>query len=400
MSNYELLLSNLDKLEKNISILSENSLSLDKYFLPTNDIIKNLIKIENPYLSSDDINLMVDGFGSKEDLENIRNGSSISTSKTINDLLDLENQVDSESKSLIVSNIVDNSLSDIESLNTPSDTYYQKAEDIKNDIKNSFDIFQQKAKDLLLETNISSLMIINSIPGSILSGSVAPFVPNIPGAISSISNVMITLVGLKSKFISLLPELKKVKKINLILNKNGVNIISGFLNALITLLLGPIINILKAIKEFIKRAISALLSHTEARKEEKRARKIAKQLRNYKYLPNNNFNSVDEDDKDDIELILEEWEVVEVGAKKPGKLGKVKRKNSIEETLSKLDDLSNQLDDFENLVPSIDTPDNTELLYDVELSNGDILLGLNINEVNALSSKYELIFASSISPSN
>lgn len=401
MSNYKTFLTNLDKLEENIGILSENSVSLDKYLLPTNEIIKNIITIENPFLSQDDISLMVDGFGTKEDLENIRSGITTTSSKTINELLDLETLVDSDSKSILVSGIINESLTTISTypLNNKSDTYYQKAEDIKTDIKASFDIFQQKAKDLLLETNISSLMLINSIPGSILSGSVAPFVPNIPGAISSISNVMITLTNLKNKFISILPEIKKLKKINLILTPKGVNIIAGFLNALISLLLGPIINILKAIKEFINKAIGALLSHTTSTKEEKRARKIAKQLRNYKYLPNNNFNSVDDEDKDDVELILEEWEVIDVGAKKPGKLGKVKRKNSIEETLTKLNDLSNQLDNFTNLVPSIDLNDEYEVLYDIELSNGEKLLGLTLKEVNDLSSKYDLIFASSVTPS-
>lgn len=401
MSNYKIFLTNLDKLEENIGILSENNISLDKYLLPTKEIIKNLITLENPFLSQDDISLMVEGFGSKEDLENIRFGIITTSSKTINELLDLESQVDSDSKSILVSDIINDSITNISTypLDNKNDTYYQKAEDIKTDIKTSFDIFQQKAKDLLLETNISSLMLINSIPGSILSGSVAPFVPNIPGAISSISNVMITLTNLKSKFISILPEIKKLKKINIILTSKGINIISGFLNALISLLLGPIINILKAIKEFIKKAISSLLSHTSSSKEEKRARKIAKQLRNYKYLPNNNFNSVDEEDKDDVELILEEWEVIDVGAKKPGKLGKVKRKNSIEETLTKLNDLSNQLDNFDNLVPSIDVNDEYEVLYDVELSNGEKLLGLTLKEVNGLSSKYDLIFASSVTPS-
>lgn len=398
MTNYTMFLSNLDKLEENISLLSENTLSLDKYMLPTNEVIKKLLQVENPFLSEDDIGLMVDGFGSKENLDNIRSGITNSSSKTINEILNLESQVDSDSKSILISTIIDDSLTESKNqLNNETDSYYKKAEEIKTDVKNSFDIFQQKAKDLLLEINISSLMLINSIPGSLLSGSVAPFVPNIPGAITTISNVIITLTQLKNKYISILPEIKKLKKINLILTGSGLNIVSKFLNSLLSLLLGPIINVLKSIKEFIKKALSALLSHLDPRKEEKRARKIAKQLRNYKYLPNNNMNQVDEEDQDDVELILEEWEVVSVGSKKPGKIGKVKRKNSIDDTLLKLTDFSSQVDEFDKLIP-IDSNEINELLYDVELSNGDKLLGLTIQQVNSLSSQYELIFASSIAP--
>ena len=55
---------------------------------------------------------------------------------------------------------------------------------------------------------------------------------------------------------------------------------------------------------------------------------------------------------------------------------------------------------FIEKMSDITIPDDNELLYDVELSNGDKLLGLTIQEVNSLSSKYELIFASSISLSN
>jgi hypothetical protein len=402
MSNYEILLSNIDKLEENILILSENPISLSKFLLPTNEIIKKIIMIENPLISTDDIALMVDGFGSKEDLDNIRNGITTTTSKTFNELLDLEAQAGSDIKYEEIKQLVNDSIGELVTypLNNPSDTYFQKAEELKLDIKNSFDIFQQKTKDLLTEVNISSLMIANSIPGSLLSGSITPFVPNIPGAISNISNVMLVLKSLKSKFISILPELKNIKKINIILTSKGVNVISGFLNGLISLLNGLILNILKKINDFINLAINSLLSHINSTKEEKRARKIARQLRNYKYLPNNNFNQVDDEDKDDVELILQEWEVVEVGSKKPGKIGKVKRRNSIEDSLSKLNDLSNQLNDINDLLPTLDVDDEFETLYDVELANGEKLLGLTIQEVNSLSSKYELIFASSIVPSN
>ncbi len=400
MSNYSKLLNNLELLEENINNLSSNPFSIDKYLLPTDKIIKNIILIENPYISTGDIDIMIDGFGTTEELKDIRNGISKSKSKTIDNILDIESEVDSEVKSSAISKIIDDSLSESNaySLNNPTDVYFQKADNLKKELVNSFNVFQSKSKDLLLETNISTLMITNSIPGAILSGSVAPFVPNIPGAISVISNVMITLTQLKSKFISLLPELKNLKKINLILSGSGLNIVSSFLNNLISLLIGPIFKVLMLVSDFIKNAIGSLLKHTDSKKEQKRARQIAKKLRSYDYLPKNDYTSVDADDIDDVELILEEWTVVDVGAKKPGRLGKVKRKVNLNDSLKILEDSLSTIDDFKELLPdlnnidSIDTIDSSSIVYDVELSNGEILYGLTIEDVNLLKENYEITF--------
>lgn len=394
MSNYIKLVKNIDLLEENINSISSNPFSIEKYLLPTNEIIKKIISLENPYISKDDIDLMVDGFGTKEDLENIKNGTLDSNSKTLESILNIKDQFDSDSKSIVASKIIEDSLleNNVFPLNDPTDLYFQKAESIKKEVLDSFNIFQSKSTDLILESNIASLMIVNSIPGALLSGSVAPFVPNIPGAISVISNVMITLTQLKSKYISLLSELKILKKINLILAGSGLNTVSSFLNKLIIVLTGPIIKVLKLISNFIKKAIGSLLKHTDSKKEQKRARKIAKQLRNYNYLPKNDINSVDEEDVDDVELILEEWVVVEVGSKKPGRLGKVKRKENLNESLKILEDSLSSIEDFKNILPDTNESDIDILIYDVELESGEILYGLTIEEVSSLKEKYEIVF--------
>lgn len=394
MSNYIKLVKNIDLLEENINSISSNPFSIEKYLLPTNEIIKKIISLENPYISKDDIDLMVDGFGTKEDLENIKNGTLDSNSKTLESILNIKDQFDSDSKSIVASKIIEDSLleNNVFPLNDPTDLYFQKAESIKREVLDSFNIFQSKSTDLILESNIASLMIVNSIPGALLSGSVAPFVPNIPGAISVISNVMITLTQLKSKYISLLSELKILKKINLILAGSGLNTVSSFLNKLIIVLTGPIIKVLKLISNFIKKAIGSLLKHTDSKKEQKRARKIAKQLRNYNYLPKNDINSVDEEDVDDVELILEEWVVVEVGSKKPGRLGKVKRKENLNESLKILEDSLSSIEDFKNILPDTNESDIDILIYDVELESGEILYGLTIEEVSSLKEKYEIVF--------
>jgi hypothetical protein len=394
-SNYDKLIENIDKLQYNINSISGSSFSINDYMLPNDEIIKNLIKEENPNISPNDIELMVYGYGNLEDLDNIRNGITANSSNSLINTLDLENQVDSETKSILITEIVNNSLinNTIYPLNNQSDPYYKKVEELKTTISNTFNLFQQDSKDLVLETNMASLMIVNSIPGALLSGSVAPFVPNIPGSISTLSNVMITLSQLKGKYISLLPHLSILKKINLVVGGRNLNIISSILNTLINILIGPIVKILKLINDFIRRAINALLGNSDARKEEKRARKIARQLRNFNYLPNNNFSKVDEDDKDDVELILEEWDIVNVGSKKPGRLGVVKRKNTIDEAITILENSLSQIEDFNNILIESDE-DNTRIVYDVELSSGEILYGLTLDDVNSLKEKYEIIFSS------
>jgi hypothetical protein len=162
------------------------------------------------------------------------------------------------------------------------------------------------------------------------------------------------------------------------------------------------LSILLSIEDFIKRAISAIKNSTSSDKEGRRARTIARRLRSMEYLPNNDFVRVDEDDIDEVERILEDWEVVKTGkyidqTKIEATLGEVKRKVSIDELLKELDNLDNVVVNVKDLTGiSGDFEENVNediVVFDVELPNGEKIIGLSEEELDGLRSTYNVIFS-------
>jgi hypothetical protein len=260
--------------------------------------------------------------------------------------------------------------------------------------------FVRKVVELVKEIAFAVVTIGTSISGGV--GMLAPFAFNVPGMITMILDIIMLLLSLKSKALDALSIFPFFSVLNVLCSEAALNTISAILSKLYRILKNSILSILLSIEDFIKRAISAIKNSTSSDKEGRRARTIARRLRSMEYLPNNDFVRVDEDDIDEVERILEDWEVVKTGkyidqTKIEATLGEVKRKVSIDELLKELDNLDNVVVNVKDLTGiSGDFEENVNediVVIDVELPKGEKIIGLSEEELDGLRSTYNVIFS-------
>lgn len=389
-TNYEKLIENIEKAEKNLVAPGFN---MNDYLLSENDIVKNLIAIRNPNMDKGDINLMVDGLQSEGE-----------KSKSLLTMDNLKEQGDTEFKKKQISDTVADAKQNLDKTGIPipqTDFLYQEAKDLKRMmIEKTFE-FVRKIQELIQDIAFAAIALVQAIPGSIQL-IITPVFPvpafNIPGMITMLMNIILTLNTLKSKCADVKGIFVYFSKLNIVCSPEDADSVAGILNKFNDTLDNTICSFTAKIDAFTGSASKAIKSSLDPAEEGKKVRTITKQLRKMNYLPDNNFNKVDEDDEDGVKSILEEWEVID----RTHKTKAVRRKkasqdaiNSALSSIESLDSINNELKELTN-VKQPDTSSNETIVYDVELPDGNIIKGLTKDEVDGYAATYNVIYSPNV----
>jgi hypothetical protein len=373
-TNLDKLLIQIDDTEK---LLGDSTFDINKFLLPDSEVVKNLILLRSPGMSNEDADIMVYG------LNNNNNKSFIELDK-------LSNEVDTDYKKNEVNGIVSKTKKQLETpIIKENDSYYQEAKNIKLNLKEKSSDFVRKIKELLEEVSIGGITLSQSIPGAI--GLLMPYGFNVPGMITMIMNILLTLKSIKSKSIDVRNIFIHFKDIKIACSTKDANIVAGVLNGLFKTLNDVILSFIQKIEDFIKTILSIFKTQMSSENEGKRIKKTSRKLRKLKYLPNNNMEDVDEDDQDEVETILSDWEVINKNSKTNALRRKQESKQKIDSALADLEKLSNINNELKNLITIEEDPEVStieENLYDVELPNGQILYALTREQIENLKPIY------------
>lgn len=389
--------SELDKLltaiEEQEKKLKAPGFDINEYLLPDSEIVKNLIAMRNPNMSEGDINLMVYGLGGQGE-----------ESKSIAEMDKLSEEADTPFKKKQIDDTVVDVKNNLEKTGIPipkSDYLYEEAKDIKRMmIEKSFE-FVRKIKELLQDIAFAAIALSQSIPGSILLIS-TPIFPlpsfNIPGMITMLMNIILTLNSLKSKCADVKGIFIHFSKIKIICSEKDANIVAGILNGLNKTLDTTICGFTSKIDEFVSSASSAMKSSLNPAEEGKKIRTITKQLRKIDYLPNNNFDDVDDDDVDSVNNILNDWEVIDRTHRTRAVRRKKESKDALDNVLSSIEKLDNLNNDLKELTTVKEPVGKVEqiIVYDVEFPDGKIVKGLTKDEVDGYVATYNVIYSPNV----
>jgi hypothetical protein len=389
-TNYEKLLENIEKSEKGLSTPGFN---MNDYLLPEIEIVKNLILVRNPGMSKGDINLMVDGLESTGE-----------KSKSIEDLDRLKDQGDTDFKKKQISDSVNDTKMNLSKGGIPipkTDFLYQEAKDLKRIMIEKTYEFVRKIQELIKDIAFAAISLVQAIPGS-LQLIISPVFPvpafNIPGMITMLMNIILTLNSLKSKCADVKGIFVYFSKLNLVCSPSDADKVAGILNNFNETLDNTICSFTNKIDAFTGSASKVIKSTLDPTEEGKRIRTITRQLRRMDYLPDNNFNKVDEDDEDGVRSILEEWEVIDRMNRTKAVRRKKSSQDAINSTLSSIESLDSINNDIKELT-SIKEPVskfNETIVYDVELPDGTIIKGLTKDEVDGYAAIYNVIYSPNV----
>lgn len=393
-SELDKLLTNIEDQEKK---LAAPGFDMNQYLLPDSEIVKNLIAMRNPNMSKGDINLMVDGLGGSGD-----------ESESIAEMDKLSEEGDTPFKKKQINDTVDDSKNNLDKTGIPipkTDFLYEEAKDLKRMmIEKSFE-FVRKIQELIQDIAFAAIALIQAIPGSIQL-IITPVFPvpafNIPGMITMLMNIILTLNSLKSKCADVKGIYVYFSKIKIVCSEKDANTVAGILNGMNKTLDTTICGFTSKIDAFTGSASSAMKSSLDPAEEGKKIRTITKQLRKMDYLPNNNFTDVDEDDVDGVNNILTEWEVIDRTHKTRAVKRKKESKDALDNALSsieKLDNLNNELKELTTIKEpegGATTPIDELIVYDVEFPDGKIVKGLTKDEVDGYAATYNVIYSPNV----
>lgn len=401
--SYNRLLEDISSVENELGTIVPG-FNINDFLLDNKGIVKKLIESENPSMTKEDIDLMTDGFKSIGNNSNNNSDENLSfqnLSESEEELSNLSQLGDTPFKRNLINESVINEVNSQKQYPLTEDSpYYKKARELKRTIKAKIMEFVRKVTELVREIALAVITIGTSIPGGV--GLLAPFGFNVPGMITMILDIIMLLLSLKSKALDVLSIFPFFTSLNLLFSRSALNTISSILSNLYRVLKNSILSILLSIENFINKALSFIKNNMSKEKEGRRARSIAIKLRAVEYLPNNNFEYVREENVDEVEIILEEWKVVKTGKytnfrKREATLGEVERKTNINDLMKELDNLENvktNVKDLTGISGEFEDNVNEEIIvFDVELPNGEKIIGLSEEELDGLRSTYDVIFS-------
>lgn len=404
---------------------------ISSFLLPTNEVVKNILIMENN-LSEEDAELMVDGFvpsapkspvdpslpdsglAPVDDATKASGSKVRKKSKSQKEIENLKNDSDTKHKTKLIDESVNSNIELVSDTDTGAplsskSPYHKKAKEILLLIKEKVTQFFRKVKELIKEIAATVVSIISSIPGSTLM--VAPFAFNVPGMITMLMQMISILSMLSSKVADLTSFFKYFKMLPLVLSPKDLNKVSGIIDKSynsISLAFKPLE---KSIEKFQSVSLSTIKSLSD---NPKSARTVTSRLRKLKYItwslpgignpPFNKYsirgiNNVEEDDRDEVEDILTQWDVVFLNNRKIA----VRRKKAVDgdgkeiniddliKGVSKIDEL---VSDIKVNLPDTDTDDN--FIYDVRFSDGRTLSGITRQEVDGLVVAYNVIYSENV----
>ncbi len=391
------LMKTIDKVEKKPI---PGVFDISSMLLPTNEVVKNILIMEDN-LSKEDAELMVEGFAGNTGKKK---------SKSEKEIDSLKDEADTKYKSELIKKSVDdnkNSLTDTDTgapLSSKS-PYHKKAKEILLLIKEKVTQFFRKVKELIKEIATVTVAIVSSIPGAGLM--VAPFAFNVPGMITMLMQMIQLISMLASKVADLVGFFKYFKMLPLVLSPDNLNKVSSLINTSYRGVSKAFSPLQKSIDKFNGVSKNVINSKSNS---EKFGKSVTKRLRKINYIKWNDATSlsppfnqyiiqkskVKEDDLDELEDILEQWEVVRLNNRRNA----VRRKKLIDVNGDKvnIDDLLGLLDDLvgdiQQNLPEVSEED--DVIYDVRFSDGRNLFGVTRKEVEDLESTYNVIYSDNV----
>jgi hypothetical protein len=372
---------------------------ISELLIAEEEVVKKILIMESN-LSEEDADLMVYGF--VDDL------SGRKKSKSQKELESLLSEGDTKFKRSLIREEINNSIEEISGTDTGAplsskSSMRKKAREILNLIKEKITQFFRKVKELIREIGTSVVSVVSSIPGATLL--VSPLAFNIPGMITMLMQIVHLLSLLSSKFADLASFFKHFKMLPLVLSPSDLNKVSNLINKSYTSVSTAFNPLEISIKNFNKTYTSIIRSQLN---NPRPARSITSRLRKLNYIKWSSIDSeytikgienVDEDDKDEVEDILEQWEVVFLDRKRSA----VRRKKIIDSDGNEIDtnSLLGSLDNIDDILNEIkinlpEVSESDDFIYDVQFSDGRSLFGITKQEVDGLEVTYNVIYSENV----
>lgn len=404
MSQYNTLLSNIDKLENQVY---SSGFDISKFFLNDQDAVKQLIKVKNPLMSDNDIDLMVD---SEDDLmskleteENkIAESEEILASKDQSLTED-----DKETQRIIrLKSREDRRRSKREAIQVAKKvykdrllSYYEESKDIKNEIRISSFLLVENSIDLSKKLINAVIQTSSTIPGVTMMMAAIPF--NVPGAITLAITVVEAFMDIVTKMKEIVQLLPPLKKLEIVTDSKGLSVISSILNPILSIL-SSIWSPISALSKIISSIISAIGSSMKKNRN-RIFRKATRKLKKLGHLFKRNkrgdeytvdgtkLYSYDEDDIDEVKDLLDTFKIAR------NKVVDYNQKIGDKTFEQTLDDLQSQLNSVEipKKYPTNSDDVYSKYLYDVELPDGTILKNISDEGLESIKEKYKIEFTSS-----
>jgi len=413
MSNYNKLISIVSNYRGDMT--NRIPIDINKFILDKDIIAKKLINIQNPSLAKEDIDIIIDGFPKVnlfedigelgdmgQDLTELANGNilnldlpefipsvDIKIPEALNTIEGIVDNGDTEFKREVIKDRLKKDIKKgigypIDKKNSP---IYKEVEELKSKLIKLLEAFFERAKQLFLDIKMAIISVSQSIPAS-LGLLITSF--NLPAMILTITNTILVITQLKNACRSLKELVLEMEIVNLVLNREGKEKVSAAIVAINTTIDSTVCLFLDGIDKFISDALGFLKSNSSERRKARLVRIITKKLRKMKYLPNNNFTKVDEDDRDEVEDILLEWIVI----RKDDKKAAVRSKNesNTNDAINNLNNLGNINDEFRKLLTDSQGVRDDVILYDIQFEDGTKLFGLTIDEIEVYKSNFKLVY--------
>lgn len=351
MTQYEDLLKNIEDIQ-NLGYKSEFDIS--SFLLSKDDIVKKILASKNPYLTKDQIDMIVDS----EDklLSNINNL--------------IKNEKDIE-KARIKKK---------EEIKAFKEHYKVKLKELYNEASKTiievkdaiFNLLKQMK--VLAKKAITSLIQTSSSIAAIAMTVVAP--PwNIPLAITTAVSVIDIILSFINEVKAILPFLSPLNKLNLVLNAESLTIVCSILNPALSFIKG-LWEKFASLESLIKLLIDKILSLISSSNKQKIFKKATARLNKLGYFT----GKIDEDDTDEVNDLLEIYNVDKVNKRV------ISYKKEIDST--ELENLSN----FKSPVDYTIKKTVEEIYaYDVSLPDGTVLYGLSEKDLEDLKESYNII---------
>lgn len=403
MSQYNTLLKNIDKLENQVY---SSGFDISKFFLNDQDAVKQLIKVKNPLMSDNDIDLMVD---SEDDLMSKLEIEENKIAESEEQLASKDQNLtedDKETQRIIRLKLrEDRRRSKRETIQVAKKvykdrllSYYEESKDIKNEIRISSFLLVENSIDLSKKLINAVIQTSSTIPGVTIMMAAIPF--NVPGAITLAITVVEAFMDIVTKMKEIVQLLPPLKKLEIVTDSKGLSVISSILNPILSIL-SSIWSPISALSKIVSSIISAIGSSMKKNRN-RIFRKATRKLKKLGHLFKRNkrgdeytvdgtkLYSYDEDDIDEVKDLLDTFKIA---------------RNKVVDYNQKIGDktFEQTLDDLQSQLNSVEIPKNyptssddvySKYLYDVELPDGTILKNINDEGLESIKEKYKIEFTS------
>lgn len=442
----------VDELKSLLTSSTTLSSSLKESFLPDNEIVKNILKKRNPNLSSSDVDIMVDGApknqlfdyannntntGSINNLQNV--GSNFIGIPNLGNLTQqFENFKSVPGKETLYS-IANKTKGASESGLFPLPqigSIYDEAQEMKDRILVCITMLANFKESLIQELIRVAIQLATSI--SAIAIMAAPMSYNIPGAISHLMLVISALENICKVILSCLPFLDCLKLLDYVIDNVPSNPVVVGIEIVLTFLL-TIYKFCRILSGLIKKLFGAMNKITkdcekQKKKFKRKKRRKIKQLR--EVLDDPNFGPYTRLDNDTLEKPFfttkgEQSEDDTLGFQLNGKFTSLEDKlqDYNEDEQDEALDLADEIFSFDERIKIIcnleipsdpdaeidltNTDDNVyevirdikeitngiesggeKYVYDAELPDGRIIRDLNLDDVEELEERFNVIFKS------